>query len=147
MPGRSAAAIVAQEWAAKAESDLRAAVYLLEPRPAQTTDAVCFHAQQCTEKYLKALLVLRGIDFPKTHDIEKLSALLPAALRPHLTPEEQRRLTGYAIAARYPGSGEIPYVEAKRAVAIARRVRREISQALPRLTLRKKTGAEQKKHG
>lgn len=140
MPGRSAAAIVALEWSAKAESDLRAAVYLLEPRPAPPTDAVCFHAQQCAEKYLKALLVLRGIDFPKTHDIEKLSALLPAALRPHLTPEEQRRLTGYAIAARYPGSGEIPYAEAKRAVAIARRVRREIRRALPRRSSRKKAG-------
>ena len=132
MPGRSAAAIVAQEWAAKAENDLRAAIYLLEPRPAQPTDAVCFHAQQCAEKYLKALLVLRGIDFPKTHDLEKLCALLPAALRPHLTAEEQRRLTGYAIAARYPGSGEIPFIEAKRSVAIARRVRREIRRALPR---------------
>ncbi|OFW01701.1 MAG: hypothetical protein A3G20_04265 [Acidobacteria bacterium RIFCSPLOWO2_12_FULL_59_11] len=34
MPVRSAATIVAQEWAAKAESDLRAAVYFLEPRSA-----------------------------------------------------------------------------------------------------------------
>lgn len=63
MPGRSAAAIVAQEWARKAEGDLRAAAYLLEPRPAQPTDAVCFHAQQCAEKYLKALLVLRASIF------------------------------------------------------------------------------------
>ena len=53
MPGRSAAAIVAQEWAAKAQSDLRAAVYLLEPRAEPTTDAVCFHAQQCTENRLE----------------------------------------------------------------------------------------------
>ncbi|OFZ91832.1 MAG: hypothetical protein A2V78_09855 [Betaproteobacteria bacterium RBG_16_64_18] len=141
MPVRSAATIVAQEWSAKAESDLRAAVYLLEPRPGQPTDAVCFHAQQSAEKYLKALLVLRGIDFPKTHDIETLTALVPAAVRPHLTPEEQRRLTGYAVAARYPGSGEIPLVEAKRAVAIARRVRREIRRALRRRTLRRKSVA------
>jgi HEPN domain-containing protein len=40
------------------------------------TDTVCFHAQQCVEKYLKAFLVLEGIDFPKTHDIGKISALL-----------------------------------------------------------------------
>lgn len=98
---------------------------------------MCFHAQQCAEKYIKAVLVFRGIDFPKTHDLEKLSALLPAALRPHLTPEEQRRLAGYAIAARYPGSGEIAYVEARRAVAVARRVRREIRRVLPRQVLRK----------
>ena len=141
MRGGSAAAIVAHEWVAKADSDLRAAVYLLEPRPEQPTDAVCFHAQQCAEKYVKALLVLRGVDFPKTHDIEKLSALLPAPLRPKLTPEEQQRLTGYAIAARYPGAGEIPNGEARRAVAMARRVRKEIRRALPSQILRKQTSA------
>ncbi len=138
MPGRSPTTTVAHEWITKAESDLRAAIYLLEPRPGQPTDAVCFHAQQCAEKYMKALLVFRGTDFPKTHDLEKLSSLLPAALRPRLVPEEQRRFSGYAIAARYPGSGEIPYTEARRAVAIARRVRREIRRALPREILRLK---------
>jgi len=140
MPEPSATVAVAHEWVTKAESDLRAAIYLLEPRPWQPTDAVCFHAQQCVEKYIKAVLVFRGIDFPKTHDLEKLSALLPAALRPHLTTEEQRRLAGYAIAARYPGSGEIPYAEARRAVAVARRVRREIRRVLPRQVLRRKAG-------
>jgi len=140
MPEPSAAAAVAHEWVTKAESDLRAAIYLLEPRPGQPTDAVCFHAQQCAEKYIKAVLVFRGIDFPKTHDLEKLSALMPAALRPRLSVEEQRRLAGYAIAARYPGSGEIPYAEAKRAVAVARRVRKEIRRVFPRQVLRRKAG-------
>jgi hypothetical protein len=55
--------------------------------------------------------VLRATDFPKTHDIGKLMALMPAALWPRLTPEEQRRLTGYAAAARYPGSSEIATAE------------------------------------
>lgn len=138
MPDRSAAITVAHEWVTKAESDLRAAIYLLEPRAEQPTEAVCFHAQQCAEKYVKALLVFRGIDFPKTHDLEKLAALLPASLRPRLTPEEERRFIGYATAARYPGSGEIPLAEARRAVALARRVRREIRRVLPRETLRRR---------
>jgi HEPN domain-containing protein len=138
MPDPSAINTVVHEWVTKAESDLRAAAYLLEPREDRPTDAVCFHAQQCAEKYIKALLVLRAIDFPKTHDIGKLTALLPAALRPHLTPEEQRRLAGYAAAARYPGSSEIASAEARRAVALARRVRRNIRRALPRDTLRRK---------
>lgn len=129
---------VVREWVTKAESDLRAAVYLLEPREERPTDAVCFHAQQCAEKYVKAILVFRATDFPKTHDIEKLTALLPVALRPRLTHEEQRRFTGYATAPRYPGSDEIPLAEAKRAVAMARRVRREIRRALPRAILLRK---------
>ena len=138
MPDRNAVIAVTREWVTKAESDLRAAVYLLEPRVEQPTEAVCFHAQQCAEKYMKALLVFRGTDFPKTHDLEKLTALLPAALRPRLTLEEERRFIGYATAARYPGSGEIPLAEAKRAVALARRLRREIRLVLPREILRRK---------
>lgn len=136
MPARSAATAVVREWVTKAESDLRAAALLLEAGAKLPTDAVCFHAQRCAEKYMKALLVLRGTDIPKTHDVEKLAFLLLVSLRPRLSPEEQRRLTGYAAAARYPGWGEIPRAEARRAVAIARRVRREIRRALPRESLR-----------
>jgi len=138
MPVPSAVNTVVHEWVTKAENDLRAAAYLLEPHEDRPTDAVCFHAQQCAEKYIKALLVLRATDFPKTHDIGKLAALLPATLQPRLTPAEQRRLTGYAAAARYPGSSEIALAEARRAVALARRVRGEIRRALPRETLRRK---------
>lgn len=64
MPGGSAAIAVTREWVTKAENDLRVAVYLLEPRVDQPTEAVCFHAQQCAEKYVKALLVFRATDFP-----------------------------------------------------------------------------------
>jgi HEPN domain-containing protein len=139
MPGRSGATTVAHDWVTKAESDLRAAAYLLEPRAGRPTDVVCFHAQQCAEKYLKALLIFRGTDFPKTHDLEQLITLLPASLRPSLTVEEQRRMTGYATGARYPGWPDIPLSEARRAVAMARRVRREIRRMLPREVLRRRT--------
>ena len=29
----------------------------------------CFHAQQCAEKYLKAILISRQVAFSKTHDL------------------------------------------------------------------------------
>jgi len=69
-------------------------------------DAVCFHAQQCVEKYLKAFLVVEGIDFPKTHDIERLVSMLPENIWLKLSIEEQRRLTDYATVTRYPGDYE-----------------------------------------
>lgn len=50
---------VASEWVSKAENDLRAAVETLRVERNCPTDTICFHAQQCVEKYLKALLVLR----------------------------------------------------------------------------------------
>jgi len=39
-------------------------------------DVVGFHAQQAVEKAIKAALFLRGIDFPKTHDLDFLLARL-----------------------------------------------------------------------
>ncbi len=36
------------------------------------TDVICFHAQQASEKYLKAFLIFHQINFPYTHDIGKL---------------------------------------------------------------------------
>jgi HEPN domain-containing protein len=73
------------------------------------------------EKYLKAVLVLEGIDFPKTHDIETLLSLVPAEARPDLSDEEQARLTEYATGARYPGWEEVSLAAARRAVTVARR--------------------------
>ena len=35
-------------------------------------DAVCFHCQQCAEKYLKALLQELGQPIAKTHDLQRL---------------------------------------------------------------------------
>ena len=122
---------VAREWTAKADNDLANAVQALRLKKRCPTDTVCFHAQQCVEKYLKGLLILRGIAFPKTHNIEELLFLVPAELRPDLEPQEQARLTAYATVTRYPGDYEpIPLAEARRAVQTARPVRQEIRQVL-----------------
>lgn len=61
---------MARGWVRKAESDLIMASHTLKLGTDCPTDTVCFHAQQTVEKYLKALLVVRNIVFPKTHDIE-----------------------------------------------------------------------------
>ena len=138
MPASERVLAVARDWVRKAENDLMNAAHTLKLGADGPTDTACFHGQQCVEKYLKALLVLRAIDFPKTHDIEKLIFLLPATARTSLTAEEQAKLTEYATGARYPGWGEIPLAEARRAVALARRLRREIRRVLPREILRRK---------
>jgi len=121
---------VAREWMAKAHNDLRSAAYLLKMKDCPT-DAVCFHAQQCVEKYLKALLVTQGTQFRKTHDLRELLALLPSRIRPFLDNNEQDRFTDYATVTRYPGNYEpISLSEARQAVKIARRVRREVRKIL-----------------
>lgn len=124
---------VARQWVQKADNDLATAAHTLKLGARGPTDTVCFHAQQCVEKYLKALLVLRGVDFARTHHIGALVSLLPARLQPDLMPEEQAVLSDYAVTTRYPGDYErIPLAEARRAVQIARRVRRQIRAHLPK---------------
>lgn len=136
MPGPEEIGVVVSEWVAKAENDLKAAAVTLRLGKDCPTDTVCFHAQQVVEKYLKALLTHRQRPFPKTHNVQALVGMLSPADRIDLSEEEQYRLTDYATVTRYPGSGEIPLPEARRAVAVARRVRKQARAALPRQSLR-----------
>ena len=122
---------------AKADNDLTAAIQILKLGRAAPTETVCFHAEQCVEKHLKAVLVLKAIPFPKTHNIRVLMALLPRKSRPPLGEDAQDRMTEYAAVTRYPESGlDISLTAARKAVAIARRVRREVRRLLPRAGLR-----------
>ena len=52
-------------WLAKAKNDLITARTMLDTDP-PITDIVCFHAQQCAEKALKAFLVVADIHVEKT---------------------------------------------------------------------------------
>ena len=60
-----------KQWLVRADEDFGLAKQLvLENSP--YIHAICFHAQQAAEKYLKAFLVHSNVEFPKTHDIDKL---------------------------------------------------------------------------
>ena len=137
MPAPEGVVAIVREWVAKAEDDLTNASHTLKLGVECPTWTVCFHAQQCVEKYLKAVLVLQCIAFPKTHEIEELMRLIPSSMRPSLSDEEQERMTHYAVVTRYPGWPEIELAEARHAVTIAQRVRREVRKQLPMAALRK----------
>ncbi|MCL2645382.1 MAG: HEPN domain-containing protein [Phycisphaerales bacterium] len=93
-----------REWVDKAEADYAAALLLRKSRKKHARDIVCFHLQQCVEKYLKARLEEGGIAYPRTHDLERLLDLaLPisplwSTLRPALIAT-----TTCAVEIRYPG--------------------------------------------
>jgi HEPN domain-containing protein len=67
-------------------------------------DVVCFHAQQCVEKYFKGLMEEIGLAIPKTHDLD---LLLPKLLPHHPALGSLRRgttfLSNFAVGTRYPG--------------------------------------------
>jgi len=84
----------------------------------------CFHAQQCVEKALKALLLQLHVEFPRTHDLARLLDLLKTA-RIDLPAEvdEAFALTQYAVQTRYPGIWEpVTRQEAREAALIAAQV-------------------------
>jgi len=111
------------EWMLKADGDLATAHRELRARRAPNYDAACFHAQQCAEKYLKALLQETAIAFGKTHNLSLLLDLLHERyprlelLRPTLAI-----LTAYAVEYRYPGESADKEV-ARQAVRMAEEVK------------------------
>ena len=115
---------VVRQWIEKAEQDFVVADRLLAEGNARLAEAICFHAQQCIEKYMKGVLALNDIDPPKTHDIEAIIAQLPNPGAVSLSVAERGRLTKYATVTRYPGDYDpITLEEAQRAVEIAHRAR------------------------
>ena len=114
-----------RDWVKKAEADSEAALDLARRRQRPLHDEVCFHCQQCAEKYFKARLEEAGVRSPKTHDLLRLLPLL-LSLEPlwaALTPAA-RFLTDFAVDFRYPGN-EATKADAKAALLHAKTIRRE----------------------
>ena len=94
---------ITSEWVAKAEGDFVTARREKDAEPVNH-DAVCFHAQQCVEKYLKARLVEAEQTFPKTHDLSALlNLVLPLEPGWEVLRTDLDRLTDLGIEVRYPG--------------------------------------------
>jgi HEPN domain-containing protein len=119
-----------REWVDKAEGDLATAERELRARKFINYDAVCFHAQQMAEKYLKAFLFKNSVDFPKTHNLRELLELcLPLDASLDLQRDLLIHLDRYAVRYRYPGASA-EKEEAKKAVHIAKQVRTVLRQKL-----------------
>lgn len=123
---------LAGQWLEKAAGDLASAKHLLTLTDAQCRfDVVCFHAQQCAEKSLKAFLVLRKIPFERIHDLGELLELCGAGQGLVRELDEIDVLTPYAVESRYPGDWE-PFDrhKAEEAVALARKAYEAVDRRL-----------------
>ncbi|MYK19614.1 HEPN domain-containing protein [Candidatus Poribacteria bacterium] len=91
------------EWVEKAEEDYSIAELARQAsRPFH--NSICFHAQQCIEKYLKAWLQEADVPVPRTHDLEELLALIEPTLPAWAQWQPDfKRITEYAVDSRYPG--------------------------------------------
>ncbi len=120
-----------RQWLAYAEEDLRLAIHGMNLVSECPYRLIAYHAQQCTEKHLKAYLVYCGVDFPYTHNISILLELCGERAGWTKTLSDAEELTPYAITARYPGEDEeVTKAEAVRAIEIAQHVRREVRKTL-----------------
>jgi HEPN domain-containing protein len=111
-------------WIRRAENDLKTGRDELSTSD-PATDTVCFHMQQCCEKYLKAFLVFHGKEHPKTHD---LALLIDSCAK--LDPSFQTLfewnadlLTQYAVEVRYDEPIFPTLEEAHQALDLTERVR------------------------
>lgn len=110
------------QWLHSAYADMTVVRFPDDERIAP--EVVAFHAQQVVEKTLKALLVQRQVDFPRTHSIGALLALCAeAGYNGTEGMVDAGSLTRYAVATRYPGEDEpVDREEAQDAAKLATRV-------------------------
>ena len=93
---------LSQVWMNKAEHYIGMAELAIAQKT-DYTDAICFHCQQAAEKYLKALLVIKKIEFKRTHHLTYLLDLISEKID---TSEKLysyvEKLESFAVEVRYP---------------------------------------------
>lgn len=121
-----------KNWLFLADGDLKTAedeLNMQEP----FTNTICFHAQQCVEKFLKAFLTLIGQPFGKTHDIAELIEISKISDPDfdQLYQLKAHKLTRYAVEVRYPDELHIPSLEeAKESIKIAKNVKQFVIEKI-----------------
>jgi uncharacterized protein len=92
--------------------------------PGVHLEDLCFQLQQAAKQAIKAVHIARNIEFPYTHDLDKLVKLLDDA--GEIVPEAMRKadkLSKFAVTLRYPTSlGSVTEEDYHEAVAIAEAV-------------------------
>jgi HEPN domain-containing protein len=116
-----------EEWILKAEEDYKSVIRM---NPMETPNVICFHCQQCIEKYLKAFLVANGETPPITHNLIRLNNL---AEKYEKSFEEiydlLEELNPYSVLIRYPGIIATPD-DAKKSVNVMKDLRKKLKNFL-----------------
>ena len=119
-------------WIEKAENDLKVVRLVLADGDGPW-DALCFHAQQASEKMLKAFLVENGVCPARTHN---LVSILYECLKLDNTLENLaqkcRQLDPFAVVIRYPDDerNDPSRSDAEEAVEAAETIYKEMKQRI-----------------
>jgi HEPN domain-containing protein len=104
----------AARWKRYAREELALAKALVSDADAPARLA-CWHSQQAAEKSLKAALIACGMEFPRTHNLVALRALLCDGVGAELDVAELAELTQWGTESRYPGEWAEPSADDARA--------------------------------
>ena len=121
---------VVKQWLEHAEEDFRLAKHAFRLLSSCPCKLIAFHAQQCAEKYLKAFLALKKVDFPYTHNISLLLEISSDHAAWAKDLREAELLPDYAVTTRYPGAEKVTKKDAELAVKTAVKVRNVVRKAL-----------------
>lgn len=114
---------ITREWINKAEKDFKVALREIRSED-PIYDAVCFHSQQCVEKYLKAILQENEIYIEKTHDLWKIAKdCIPFLKEIQDYKDRLINLSEYAVEIRYPGSEDITIEESMDCFETCKKIR------------------------
>jgi HEPN domain-containing protein len=114
---------IADEWLRYALNDLIVANHCFNDLYPKQTEIASYHCQQCAEKALKAFLICKNIEPPKTHDLKLLCKMcrdIDSAFSGITGP--CARLTPYGVTARYPDELSPDETMVKLAIDEARQV-------------------------
>ncbi|MBI4330534.1 MAG: HEPN domain-containing protein [Chloroflexi bacterium] len=120
-----------KKWLIKGMEDITTIEHELRlPEDEVVTSTVCFHAQQAAEKFLKAFLVSKKMDFGKTHNLDFLLSLC-SKQDSDFRAIDVGSLSFYGVEVRYPDEFYIPsFQEARTSFDIASRVKEFVFKKL-----------------
>jgi HEPN domain-containing protein len=120
---------ITAEWIDRAEGDLNVAEREWRARKRPNYDALCFHARQCAERYLKARLCEACLKPPRTHDLPSLMNRVGAVESKWISCcQDMTTLAQYSISYLYPGKSATKD-DARIAMQALRRFRKEAREA------------------
>ncbi len=117
------------EWVELAEEDY-AIARLIQREQLAMRNGICFHAQQCAEKYLKAWLQENNIPVPRTHNLDELlNLILPPIPSWRSWKTDLSVLSKHAVDTRYVGQSPTA-ADAENAMRICEKVRQGVRAEL-----------------
>ena len=112
------------QWIEQAKEELKTAEYLFKGGYFR---GACFHAQQAAEKTIKGVLIKKGWELEKIHNLQRLS-VIAGEYKIKTADEDDFIFLDSIYRSRYPAEegllplGEPGAQEAKRAIKIAKRI-------------------------